>query len=294
MRTTIQGCGTALVTPFREDRSVDLDAFEKLTARQVERGIHFLVPCGTTGESVTLSFEEQLEVIRAAKRVAAGRTPVMAGVGGNNTTEVVRRLREVEAIGVDAILSVTPYYNRPSQQGLIAHYKEIAGATALPVVVYSVAGRTGVNVEPETLLRLAEVPNIAGVKEASGNIAQMAKICATLPDDFAVFGGDDVVTIPLTALGGRGVISVASNEIPAEMAQLTQLALDGNWSEARTIFAKYLPLMEVNFIDSNPVPVKTAMAFMNLLQPVWRLPLVATDSSKASRIRGVLETVGLL
>ncbi len=294
MRMTIQGCGTALVTPFQEDGAVDLGTFEKLVERQVEKGIHFLVPCGTTGESVTLSLDEQLEVIRATKRVAGGRAPVMAGVGGNNTAEVVRRLRQVEAIGVDAILSVTPYYNKPSQQGLIAHYKEIAGATSLPVVVYSVAGRTGVNVEPDTLLRLAEVPNIAGVKEASGNISQIAKICATLPDDFVVLGGDDAVTIPLIALGGRGVISVASNEIPSEMAQLTQLALDGNWSEARSIFKKFLPLMEVNFIDSNPVPVKTAMAFMNLLKPVWRLPLVATDSAKVSRIRGVLETAGLL
>ncbi|MCC6264074.1 MAG: 4-hydroxy-tetrahydrodipicolinate synthase [Bryobacterales bacterium] len=294
MRTAIQGCGTALVTPFREDASVDFDAFEALVARQVEQGIHFLVPCGTTGESVTLSFEEQLRVIRSTKNVAAGRVPVMAGVGGNNTAEVARRLREVEAIGVDAILSVTPYYNKPSQQGLIAHYKVIAGATALPVIVYSVAGRTGVNVEAETLLRLAEIPNIAGVKEASGNIAQIAKICMTLPEDFAVFGGDDVVTIPLIALGGRGVISVASNEIPAEMARLTQCALDGNFQEARALLARYLPLMEVNFIDSNPVPVKTAMALMNLLKPVWRLPLVATDSNKAARIHGVLETVGLL
>lgn len=294
MRTAIQGCGTALVTPFREDASIDMNAFEALVARQVERGIHFLVPCGTTGESVTMSFDEQLQVIRATKNVAAGRVPVMAGVGGNNTAEVVLRLREVEAIGVDAILSVTPYYNKPSQQGLIAHYKAIAGATALPVIVYSVAGRTGVNVEPETLLRLAEIPNIAGVKEASGNIAQIAKICMTLPEDFAVFGGDDVVTVPLIALGGRGVISVASNEIPAEMARLTQCALDGKLDDARALLAKYLPLMEVNFIDSNPVPVKTAMAYMNLLKPVWRLPLVATDSSKGARIRGVLETVGLL
>ncbi len=294
MRTAMQGCGTALVTPFLDDASVDFNTLEKLVARQVERGIHFLVPCGTTGESVTLSCEEQLQVIRTTKDVAAGRVPVMAGVGGNNTADVLRRLREVEAIGVDAILSVTPYYNKPSQQGLLAHYREIAAATSLPVVVYSVAGRTGVNVEPDTLLRLAELPNIAGVKEASGNIAQIAKICATLPNDFAVFGGDDAVTIPVIALGGRGVVSVASNEIPAEMAQLAQDALDGKWAEARVLFAKYLPLMEVNFIDSNPVPVKTAMAFMNLLKPVWRLPLVATDSRKMSRIHEVLEMVGLL
>ncbi|MCZ2156397.1 MAG: 4-hydroxy-tetrahydrodipicolinate synthase [Bryobacterales bacterium] len=294
MRIAMQGCGTALVTPFLDDTSIDFATFEKLVDRQVNEGIHFLVPCGTTGESVTMSFDEQLEVIRATKNVAAGRVPVMAGVGGNNTAEVTRRLRAVEALGVDAILSVTPYYNRPSQQGLLAHYKTLAASTSLPLVVYSVAGRTGVNVEPDTLLRLAEIPNIAAVKEASGNIAQIARISASLPSDFAIFSGDDAITIPVIALGGRGVISVASNEIPAEMARLAQLALDGNLAEARTLFAKYLPLMDVNFIDTNPVPVKTAMAFMNLLRPVWRLPLVATESQKMSRIHNVLERVGLL
>lgn len=294
MRTTIQGCGTALVTPFDEDMSVDFACFEKLVERQVQEGIHFVVPCGTTGESVTLSSEEQLQVIRTTKSVVDGRVPVMAGVGGNNTAEVLRKLRAVEALGVDAILSVTPYYNKPSQEGLVAHYQAIAGATSLPVVLYSVAGRTGVNIEPDTILRLAEIPNIVGVKEASGNIAQIARICATAPPDFAVYAGDDAVTIPVVALGGRGVISVAGNEIPREMAQLAQLALEGRLAEARTLFAKYLPLMEVNFIDSNPVPVKTAMAWMNLLKPVWRLPLVPAESRKMTRIREVLETVGLL
>lgn len=290
----MHGCGTALVTPFLDDTSIDFTTFEKLVNRQVERGVHFLVPCGTTGESVTMAFDEQLEVIRATKNAAAGRVPVMAGVGGNNTAEVARRLRAVEALGVDAILSVTPYYNRPSQQGLFEHYKQLAGSTSLPLVVYSVAGRTGVNVEPETLLRLAEIPNIAGVKEASGNISQIARICAALPADFAVYSGDDAMTIPVIALGGRGIISVASNEIPAAMAKLARLALDGKLAEARALFAKYLPLMDANFIDTNPVPVKTAMSLMNLLKPVWRLPLTATEPQKMSRIHGVLERVGLL
>ncbi len=294
MRIAMHGCGTALVTPFLDDTSIDFTTFEKLVNRQVERGVHFLVPCGTTGESVTMAFDEQLEVIRATKNAAAGRVPVMAGVGGNNTAEVARRLRAVEALGVDAILSVTPYYNRPSQQGLFEHYKQLAGSTSLPLVVYSVAGRTGVNVEPETLLRLAEIPNIAGVKEASGNISQIARICAALPADFAVYSGDDAMTIPVIALGGRGIISVASNEIPAAMAKLARLALDGKLAEARALFAKYLPLMDANFIDTNPVPVKTAMSLMNLLKPVWRLPLTATEPQKMSRIHGVLERVGLL
>lgn len=294
MRIAMHGCGTALVTPFLDDTSIDFTTLEKLVNRQVERGVHFLVPCGTTGESVTMAFDEQLEVIRATKNTAAGRVPVMAGVGGNNTAEVARRLRAVEELGVDAILSVTPYYNRPSQQGLFEHYKQLAGSTSLPLVVYSVAGRTGVNVEPETLLRLAEIPNIAGVKEASGNISQIARICAALPADFAVYSGDDAMTIPVIALGGRGIISVASNEIPAAMAKLARLALDGKLAEARALFAKYLPLMDANFIDTNPVPVKTAMSFMNLLKPVWRLPLTATEPQKMSRIHGVLERVGLL
>lgn len=294
MRIAMHGCGTALVTPFLDDTSIDFTTFEKLVNRQVERGVHFLVPCGTTGESVTMAFDEQLEVIRATKNAAAGRVPVMAGVGGNNTAEVARRLRAVEALGVDAILSVTPYYNRPSQQGLFEHYKQLAGSTSLPLVVYSVAGRTGVNVEPETLLRLAEIPNIAGVKEASGNISQIARICAALPADFAIYSGDDAMTIPVIALGGRGIISVASNEIPAAMAKLARLALDGKLAEARALFAKYLPLMDANFIDTNPVPVKTAMSLMNLLKPVWRLPLTATEPQKMSRIHGVLERVGLL
>lgn len=294
MRTAIQGCGTALVTPFLGDMSVDFATLEKLVDRQVENGIHFVVPCGTTGESVTLTSDEQLQVIRCTTTVVNGRVPVMAGVGGNNTAEVVKKLRAVEALGVDAILSVTPYYNKPSQDGLVAHYRAIAEATALPVVVYSVAGRTGVNIEPETVLRLAEIPNIAGIKEASGNIAQIAKICATAPSDFVIYAGDDAVTIPVIALGGHGVISVAGNEIPGEMSRLAQLALDGAWGEARALFGKYLPLMEVNFIDSNPVPVKTAMALMQLLQPIWRLPLVPAESRKITKIREVLETVGLL
>lgn len=294
MSIKIQGCGTALVTPFHEDFSIDLSTLESLVARQVDAGMHFLVPCGTTGESVTLSLEEQKQVIRTTKDVAAGRVPVIAGVGGNNTADVIRRLREVEAIGVDGILSVTPYYNKPSQEGLVAHYKAIAAQTGLPIILYSVAGRTGINIEPDTVLRLAEIENIVGIKEASGNITQIAKICSTVPESFAVYAGDDAITIPVIALGGVGVISVAGNEIPREMARIAQLALDGDFAGARALFAKYLPLMEVNFIDSNPVPAKTAMAWMNLLQPVWRLPLVATDSRKMSRIKEVLEMVGLL
>lgn len=290
----ITGCGTALVTPFLEDGAIDTATFERLVARQVQSGIDFLVPCGTTAESPTLSEEEQLLLIRITREVAGGRVPVMAGVGGNHTAALQRRAEKVEAIGVQALLSVTPYYNKPSQDGLIAHYQALASGTSLPIVLYSVAGRTGVNLEPETVLALAETPNIAGVKEASGNIAQIARIAAQAPPDFAIYAGDDLLAIPVITLGGHGVISVASNEIPGEMAGIARHALSGDLDSARILMKHYLPLLDANFIDSNPVPVKTAMARMGLLQPHWRLPLVATTPAKQARIQAVLEQVGLL
>ncbi len=290
----ITGCGTALVTPFAEDGAIDTSTFERLVARQVEAGIDFLVPCGTTAESPTLSEEEQLLLIRITCEVSGGRVPVMAGVGGNATAMLQRRAEKVEALGVQAILSVTPYYNKPSQQGLIAHYRALASSTSLPIVLYSVAGRTGVNIEPETVFALAETPNIAGIKEASGNIAQIARIAAQAPPGFAIYAGDDLLTIPVIALGGHGVISVASNEIPGEMAGIARHALAGDLDSARILLKHYLPLLDANFIDSNPVPVKTAMARMGLLQPHWRLPLVATSPANQARIQSVLEQVGLL
>jgi len=290
----ITGCGTALVTPFHEDGSIDIATFERLVARQVDAGIDFLVPCGTTAESPALSEDEQLLLIRITRDVSAGRVPVMAGVGGNHTAALQRRAEKVEALGVNALLSVTPYYNKPSQDGLIAHYQALASSTSLPIVLYSVAGRTGVNLEPETVFSLAETPNIVGIKEASGNIAQIARIASQVPSGFAVYAGDDLLTIPVVALGGHGVISVASNEIPGEMAGIARHAIHGDLDSARILMRHYLPLLDANFIDSNPVPVKTAMALMGLLQPHWRLPLVATSASKQARIRAVLEQVGVL
>jgi len=288
------GCGTALVTPFRRDQSLDEATLRTLVRRQIEAGINFLVPCGTTGESPTLTRAEHLRVVEITLEEAKGKVPVLAGAGGYNSHEVIELARELEAMGVDGILSVTPYYNKPTQEGLFQHYSAIASAVRLPIVVYSVQGRTGVNVEPATLARLARIGNIVGVKEASGNIGQMATILNEVPSSFTVLSGDDAITIPLCALGGRGIISVVSNQIPAEMTQLAQHCLAGDFAAARAIQARYLPLMNVNFIESNPIPVKAAMALMGLLEPVWRLPMVPPSAANLARIEKVLETAGLL
>lgn len=287
------GCGTALVTPFKKDLSLDEDAVRRLARRQVGAGINFLVPCGTTGESPTLSHAEHIRVVEIVLEEAKGQVPVLAGAGGYNTAEVIALAKELQAMGVDGILSVTPYYNKPTQEGLYQHYKAIASATRLPIIVYSVQGRTGVNVEPATLKRLAEIDNIAGVKEASGNIAQIASILNQAPERFAVLSGDDALTLPVVALGGKGVISTAGNEIPAEMAAIARLCLHNDFPGARQLYRKYLPLMEVNFVESNPIPVKAAMALMGLLEPVWRLPLAPPSPSNLARIEKVLRDLDL-
>ena len=289
-----EGCGTAIVTPFQQDLRLDEMGLRALVRRQIEAGIHFLVPCGTTGESPTLTHAEHLRVVEITLEEAKGKVPVMAGCGGYSTAEVCALARELEAMGADGLLSVTPYYNKPTQEGLYQHYRAIASATRLPIVVYSVQGRTGVNVEPLTLQRLAGIDNIVGVKEASGNISQMASVLYHVPADFAVLSGDDSITIPLISLGGRGVISVASNEIPGPMSQIARLALDGDFAGARALQRLYLPLMEVNFVESNPGPVKYAMARMGLLEPVWRLPLVPPSEASRKKIDAVLEQCGLL
>jgi 4-hydroxy-tetrahydrodipicolinate synthase len=288
------GCGTAMVTPFRGDGSVDEATLRKLILRQIEAGVDFLVPCGTTGESPTLTHEEHVRVVAITVEMAKGRVPVVAGAGGYNTAEVIAMARELEALGVDGILSVTPYYNKPTQEGLYQHYRAIAEAVSLPIILYSVQGRTGVNIEPATVARLAAIKNIVGIKEASGSIAQMAAILNCVPEDFVVLSGDDAITLPLIALGGRGVISVVSNEIPAEMSEMVRLALRGNIWGAREIHRRFHPLMEVNFVESNPGPVKTALAEMGLLEPVWRLPLVAPKRENRERIAGVLNSLGLV
>jgi 4-hydroxy-tetrahydrodipicolinate synthase len=288
------GCGTALVTPFRRDLSLDEETLRALVRRQVDAGINFLIPCGTTGESPTLTRAEHLRVVGIALEEARGKVPVVAGAGGYNTSEVIELARELEHMGVNGILSVTPYYNKPTQEGLYQHYKAIANAVRLPIVVYSVQGRTGVNIEPATMARLAAIENIVGVKEASGNIGQVATILNEVPTTFTVLSGDDAVTIPVMALGGRGIVSVVSNQIPGEMTQLAQACLRGDFETARRIQARYLPLMNVNFVESNPIPVKAAMGLMGLLEPVYRLPMTPPSPANLARIAKVLEAAGLL
>ena len=291
------GCGTALITPFQPDGSLDEPALRRLVRRQIEAGIDFLVPCGTTGESPTITLEEHIRVVAITveeARQATRRVPVLAGAGGYFTREVVELAEECVRAGADGILSVTPYYNKPSQEGLVQHYAAIAAAVSVPIIVYSVQGRTGVNVEPATLKRLAALPNIVGVKEASGNIAQMARVIHEMPDDFAVLSGDDSITLGLIGLGGHGLISVASNEIPAEMTALVRAARAGDFAHARDIQRRFLPLMEINFVESNPIPVKAALALMGLCEPVWRLPMCAPSEASLARIRAVLAENGLL
>jgi 4-hydroxy-tetrahydrodipicolinate synthase len=288
------GCGTAMVTPFRKDLSLDEDTLRKLIRRQIAAGINFLCPCGTTGESPTLTHEEHLRVVAITIEEAKGKVPILAGAGGYNTREVIELAREIERLGADGILSVTPYYNKPTQEGLYHHYLAIASAISLPMILYNVPPRTNVNIDPATVRRLSEIENIIGVKEASGNIAQITQVIQQTAEEFIVLSGDDSLTLPVVAMGGRGIISVASNEIPAEMTRLAQLCLSGDFAGARALQRKYTPLLDVNFIETNPVPVKAAMAELGLLEPVWRLPLVPPRVENLAKIRSVLESLALL
>src|SRR6202050_3253867 len=272
----LRGCGTALVTPFHQAGSVDAAALRSLVAWQVECGIDLLVPCGPTAETPTLTHDEWLHVIDTTIEVVAGRVPIMAGATSNSTRDAVEKAREVAARpGVDVILTASPYYNKPTQEGQYRHFKAIAEAVGdKPVILYNVPGRTGANIEPATLARLAEIPNIVGVKEASGNMAQIAEAINAVPDNFLVFSGDDAVTLPVISLGGVGIVSVASNEIPHEMANMTRAALNNEWAAARSIHRKYLALMQANFIESNPLPVKAVLAMMGRIEENYRLPLL--------------------
>jgi 4-hydroxy-tetrahydrodipicolinate synthase len=293
MRVPFTGCGTALVTPFKGDGSLDEAGVARLAKRQIDAGIHFLVPCGTTGEVPTLTDEEQVRVVELVVHEAKGRVPVLAGAGGYNTREVIEAGRRMRAAGANGILSVTPYYNKPTPEGLFQHYRAIAEGVGLPIIVYNVPGRTGCNVDPATLTRLATIPNVAGVKEASGNVTQMCEICAAVPSDFIVLSGDDALTLPLMAIGGRGIVSVASNEIPAEMSRMVELAERGDFAAARAEHQRLLPLMQINFVESNPIPVKSAMASLGLLKEVYRLPMVPPRPASKQKIEAVLHQLGI-
>ncbi len=293
MRTPFTGCGTALVTPFDSSGTLDEAAVRRLARRQIDGGIHFLVPCGTTGETPTLSPAERRRVVEIVVDEAAGKVPVLAGAGGYDTREVAEAARAMEAAGAQGLLSVTPYYNKPTPEGLFRHYQAIAEATPLPIVVYNVPGRTGCNVTPPTLVRLATIPTVAAVKEASGNITQISEVCRAVPPDFIVLSGDDAMTLPAMAVGARGLISVASNEAPGEMAQLVEAAERGDYADARERHMRLLPLMLANFAESNPIPVKTAMAQMGLLAEAFRLRMVPPKPETRERLAQVLAEVGL-
>jgi len=285
-----------MVTPFQTDESLDEATLRKLVRRQIEEGIDFLVPCGTTGESPTLTLEEHLRVVAITveeSRNATRRVPVLAGAGGYFTREVIELAQECQRAGADGVLSVTPYYNKPSQEGLYQHYKALAESIRIPVVVYNVQGRTGVNVETSTLVRLAEIPNITGVKEASGNISQIADVAHRLPESFTMVSGDDAIALAVIALGGKGLISVASNQIPGPMTQLVRLANKGDFAGARAIQRQYMPLLQTNFVESNPIPVKWAMSRMGLLHPTYRLPMVPPSEANKQKIDQVLESLNL-
>src|ERR1700704_410993 len=270
MRTPFTGAGTALVTPFTRSGDLDEAAVRRLGRRQIEGGIHFLAPCGTTGENPTLTASERRRIVEILAEEAGGKVPILAGAGGYNTKEVIELAREFARAGASGFLSVTPYYNKPTQEGLYQHYRALAESTPLPIVVYNVPGRTGVNVEVATLARLAEIPNIVGVKEASGNVSQMCDVCRAVPADFIVLSGDDALTLPLMAVGGHGIVSVASNEIPAEMVEMVEIAERNDFAAARKAHARIFPLMSANFIESNPGPVKAAMAAMGLGEGGYR------------------------
>jgi 4-hydroxy-tetrahydrodipicolinate synthase len=291
---SLRGCGTALLTPFNEDLSIDEEALGRFVEFQISSGIDFLVPCGTTGESVTLSDQEQHRVVEIVQKTARGRVPVIAGAGGNDTAHVIALARRFEEIGVDGLLSVTPYYNKPTQEGLYQHFRAIAESVRLPIIVYSVQPRTAVNILPETMSRLAGIPNIIGVKEASGDLSQVAEIATSVDSGFKIFSGDDSVTLPVVALGGAGVISVASNEAPAQMTALVRACLDNNWNEARRLNRELFGLMKANFIETSPGPVKAAVAMMGRIKEVYRLPMVPVTPETKNKLRNILVELKLI
>ncbi|MEP7343194.1 MAG: 4-hydroxy-tetrahydrodipicolinate synthase [Acidobacteriota bacterium] len=290
----LRGCGTAIITPFKSDESLDEAALRRFIEFQVAGGVDFLVACGTTGESVTMSEDEQARVVELTVESVDGRIPVVAGAGGYNTREVIKKIHRYEHLGADAILSVTPYYNKPTQEGLYQHYRVIAEATALPIILYNVPGRTGCNMEPETVLRLTRIKNIVGTKEASGNISQIAEIASLVDETFKIFAGDDSVVLPVAALGGAGVISVASNLLPRLVSDLCHASIEGRWDEARKLNRQLTPIFKAMFIESNPVPVKTALAMTGMIEEVYRLPMAPMSKTNRAKLEQVLAEAGVL
>jgi len=292
--SSLRGCGTALATPFKDDLSIDEDALRNFVEFQISEGVDFLIPCGTTGESPTLSTSELCRVVQIVAQTARGRVPVIGGAGGNNTAHVIDVANEYERLGVDGLLSVTPYYNKPTQEGLYQHYRAVADSTRLPIIVYNVPPRTAVNVTADTMVRLSEIPNIVGAKEASGDLSQICEIITRTRPEFRVFSGDDSLTLPIVSLGGAGIVSVVANETPGKMTALTRAALDNNWEEARRLNRVLFPLMRANFIEASPSPVKAALAMMGKMNEICRLPLVPVKPETKERLRSLLLELELI
>jgi 4-hydroxy-tetrahydrodipicolinate synthase len=291
----LSGCGTALVTPFGADGGIDESALARLVNWQIESGINFLVACGTTGEASTMTEAENARVIEIVVNTAAGRVPVFGGCTHNATNEAVARARKLAKIpGLNGLLTANPYYNRPGQEGQFQHFHAIAEAVELPILLYNIPSRTGTNMEPATVLRLAELTNVIGVKESSGNIAQITEILNNAPTGFKVFSGDDAMTLPVIALGGAGLVSVASNAIPAQMAQMVQAALSGDWATARAINRKFFRLMQAHFSEPSPAPVKAVLALMGRMEDNLRLPMVPVTAATQRKLEQLLIELGLL
>jgi len=285
----LQGCGTALVTPFKADDQLDEEALRKLVDFQISEGIDFLVPCGTTGENPTLTLDEHLRVVEIVVEQSRGKVSVIAGAGGYSTAKVIELAKKVASLKVDGLLSVTPYYNKPTQDGLYQHYKTIAEAVNLPIILYNVPGRTSTNLLPDTVVRLSEIDNIIGIKEASGNISQIGELAVKVPKDFKIISGDDANALPIISLGGVGLISVVSNQVPKMMVELTHLCLKGNFKKAMELQRKLYKLMKLNFVETNPIPVKAGLAMMGLIEEKYRLPLVPMKNENREKMRVALE-----
>lgn len=287
----LKGCGTALVTPFRSDGAVDEVGLRSLVEWQMGSGIDFLVPCGTTGEASTLTEAEWLRVVAVVVEEAAGRVPVFAGCTHNATAETVRRVRllRAEVPGVTGVLTANPFYNRPGQEGQYQHFRAVAEAAELPVLLYNIPGRTGANLEPATVARLAEVPNVVGIKESSGSVMQITEVLRSVPEGFRVFAGDDGMALPVVALGGVGLVSVASNAFPRQMAELVHAAMAGDWARARALNLRYFRIMQAHFAETSPSPIKAVLAMLGRGEDVLRLPMVAVSDGLRSRLGGLLE-----
>jgi 4-hydroxy-tetrahydrodipicolinate synthase len=289
-----RGTGTALVTPFNSRGDVDENALRRLVNAQIAGGVEALLPAGTTGESVTLDEDEHVRVVEIVVEQTRGRVPVIAGAGSNSTRKTISLCKRILSAGADGVLIVAPYYNKPTQEGLFQHYEAISDAIDAPMIVYNVPGRTSCNIEAATTLRIAGLPNVAGIKEASGNIGQVMEILRDRPRGFALWAGDDAVALPYAALGADGVVSVVSNEVPREFSRMVRLGLAGDFAAARKLHYRLLPLMNINFIESNPIPVKAALGMMGMIEEEYRLPLVPLTNAHRPKLKAVLRDLGLV